>query len=227
MRIISVAFNTSDLRRAETFYGELLGLPVRREDDRLLVRIGRSELVLHEGPTGPGRQHLAWTIPRGQLASAKHWLSSRVTLLRNAEGQDEFDMPAAWNARSLYFADPDGNVLELIIRRDIPDDRDHPFTAADIQNISEAGVPVADVEATADGIRAAFGIPDYGRGSASFQPLGTVHGMLILVTPGRSWFPTDEPSGTSRLEVTIEADRDGRFTPAPGIILTSRRGAAL
>ncbi|WFR84628.1 VOC family protein [Arthrobacter sp. Y-9] len=227
MRIISVAFNTSDLRRAETFYGELLGLPVHREDDGLLVRIGSSALVLHEGPTGPGRQHLAWTIPRRQLASAKLWLSSRVTLLRNAEGQDEFDMPATWNARSLYFADPDGNILELIVRRDIPDDRDHPFTAADIQNISEAGVPVADVATTADGIRAAFGIPAYGSGSASFQPLGTVHGMLILVAPGRSWFPTGEPSGTSRLEVAIEADRDGRFSPAPGIVLTSRRGTTL
>lgn len=227
MRITSVVFNTSDLRRAETFYGELLGLPVHHENDGLRVRVGSSELVLREGPTGPGRQHLAWTIPRGQLPSAKLWLSSRVTLLRDTDGQDEFDMPTMWNARSLYFTDPDGNILELIIRREIPDDRDHPFTAADIQNISEVGVPVADVAAAAAGIRAAFGLPGYGSGSASFQPLGTVHGMLILVTPGRAWFPTDEPSGTSRLEVTIEADQDRQFTPAPGIVLMSRRGTGL
>jgi len=221
MRIISVAFNTSDLRRAEAFYGELLGLPVHHREGELVVRIGSSALVLREGPPGPGRQHLAWTIPRRQLTSAKQWLASRVTLLRDADGLDEFDMPSAWNARSLYFADPDGNILELIIRRDIPDDRDHPFTAADIQNISEAGVPVAEVTAAASEIRSAFGLPGYGSGSASFQPLGTVDGMLILVTPGRAWFPTKEPSGTLRLEVVIEAERSARVAPAPGIILTS------
>ncbi|MCH6472070.1 hypothetical protein [Sinomonas terrae] len=78
MRICSVEFETEYLLRAEAFYGSVLGLPTVRQDGTLTVRAGSSLLTLHEGPAGPGAQHLAFTIPRLMFESAKEWISQRV-----------------------------------------------------------------------------------------------------------------------------------------------------
>ena len=106
MRIVSVAFETEDAIRAESFYGSTLGFPTTREDGTLTIRAGSSHLTLHEAPTGPGKQHLAFTIPRLMFESAKEWIAERVPLLRDADGRDEFETSPHWNARSLYFSDP-------------------------------------------------------------------------------------------------------------------------
>lgn len=221
MRIISVAFDTDDLLRAESFYGSVLGLLTTREDGVLSIRAGSSQLTLHEGPTGPGKQHLAFTMPRLMFDSAKEWIAGRVPLLRDADGRDEFDTAPHWNAHSLYFSDPDGNILEFIIRRDLLDDRTGPFRAEHIQCISEVGIAVRDVPGVAARAESVFGIDAYRSGAPTFQPLGNIEGLLILVSPGRRWFPTATPSGTRRLAVNIASKAKGVLEPGPGITIHS------
>ncbi|MFJ3959053.1 VOC family protein [Arthrobacter sp. NPDC090010] len=219
MQITSVTFDTTDITRAEAFYGELLGLPVQRRDGELAIRIGGSRLLLREGPVGPGAQHLAFRIPRRQLGEAKAWISERTPLLRATDGSDEFEGPARWNARSVYFDDPDGNILEFIIHRDIPDDQDHPFSSEDILGISEVGIPVHDVSGGATQLESAFGLPRFGDDSATFLPVGTPGGLLILTKPGRAWFPTDRSNAIPSLDVEIRAEAIGSISPGPGITI--------
>ncbi|AMM34523.1 hypothetical protein SA2016_3867 [Sinomonas atrocyanea] len=221
MRITSVAFDTDDLGRAESFYGSVLGLPTRYGDGALTVQAGASRLVLREGDPGPGRQHLAFTIPRLMFDTAKRWISERVPLLRDSEGRDDFETSPHWNAHSLYFEDADGNILEFIIRRDIADDRTGPFRPEHVLAISEVGVPVGDVPAVAARAEAAFGIEAYGTGTSDFRPIGNVEGLLILVAPGRHWFPTTVPSGSTSLSVHIVGKAAGSLEPAHGITIHS------
>ena len=221
MRIVSVAFETEDVIRAESFYGSTLGFPTTREDGTLTIRAGSSHLTLHEAPTGPGKQHLAFTIPRLMFESAKEWIAERVPLLRDADGRDEFETSPHWNARSLYFSDPEGNILEFIIRRDIPDDRTEPFRAEHVQCISEVGISVGHVPDVAARAESVFGLNVYGSGSPTFQPVGDVEGLLIFVSLGRPWFPTRAANSDRRLVVTIDSKATGSLQPGPGITIHS------
>lgn len=222
MRIVSVTFETADLVRAEEFYGGVLGLPTNRADGMLAVRAGASLVVLREGALGPGRQHLAFTIPRLMFDSAKRWTAEqRVPLLRDAEGRDDFETAPHWDAHSLYFEDADGNILEFIVRRDIPDDRTGPFSPGHIQCVSEVGIAADDVPALAGRLASAFGIRPYGDGVSAFQPVGDVEGLLILVSPGRTWFPTATPSANGSLTVHIDGRAEGSVEAGPGIRIHS------
>jgi catechol 2,3-dioxygenase-like lactoylglutathione lyase family enzyme len=226
VRIVSVAFETEDLLRAEEFYGGVLGLPTHREDGTLAVRAGSSLLLLRRGPTGgptgPGRQHLAFTVPRLMFDAAKRWIAPRAELLRDADGRDDFETAPHWNAHSLYFPDPDGNILEFIIRRDIPDDRTGPFGPGHIQCISEVGIASDAVPTLAGRLESEFGVRPYGDGVPTFQPVGDVEGLLILVAPGRPWFPTSVPSGSQSLTVDIAGRPAGSLEASPGIVIRSK-----
>lgn len=221
MRIVSVAFETADLLRAEEFYGGVLGLPTDRADGMLSVQAGSSQLLLARGSPGPGRQHLAFTIPRLMFDAAKQWTSQRVELLRDADGSDDFETAPHWNAHSLYFPDPEGNILEFIIRRDLPDDRTGLFGPEHIQCISDVGIAADGVPTLAGRLESAFGIRPYGDGVPTFQPVGDIEGLLILVAPGRPWFPTTVPSAGGSLTVDILGQTAGSLEAGPGISIRS------
>ncbi|MBG6181432.1 VOC family protein [Arthrobacter sp. CAN_A1] len=226
MRILSVEFETEDLPRAERFYGSLFGLPTRRDDHALTIRVGSSTLTLKEGPRDQGKQHLAFTIPRLMFDSAKEWTAQRVPLLLDVDGRDEFETSPHWNAHSLYFADPDGNILEFIIRRDILDDQGGPFQPEHVRCISEVGIAVDDVPEIAASAKQVLGLDAYGGGAPTFQPVGDPQGLLILVKRGRSWFPTATPSGPRHLVLHIEGGSTGTLEPAPGTIIHSHELSA-
>lgn len=148
----------TDLPRAARFYSETLGLPVQLAPDRATVSIGDSTLTMVPGPAYHGAHHIAFTIPAGSLASAKQWLSRRVTLQADGEWHDEFDCPPHWRARSIYFAGPDDAVLELIERNVLDNRIERAFGVRDIRHISEVGFGVPDVLQTQLQLRDTLGL---------------------------------------------------------------------
>ena len=56
--------------------------------------------------------------------------------------------------------------------------------------ISEIGLAVPDVPAAVATLQTAFGLPVFGTAAAEFTPLGDHDVLLIMVRPGRAWFPT-------------------------------------
>ncbi|ROS75664.1 catechol-2,3-dioxygenase [Curtobacterium sp. PhB130] len=187
MQINEALLPVRSVSEVSEFYARA-GFAVQGETSRVTVTIGRSRIVFLEGEFD-GAHHLAFTIPTGTFDHARQWIEERTSLL-SVDEQTEFEGPASWNSRSLYFNGPDEQVLELIERRALSHGPVHSFTAADLVCVSELGVAVPDVPNAVHALEAA-GIHPYGNEPAQdFAAVGDVDGLLILVTSGRSWFPT-------------------------------------
>ena len=193
MQLTSLSIPVHDLKFADYFQA-VLGLSVKTQRDTAQMHLGTTTLDLRVDPsTDEGTHHLAFTIPTGKFAAAKGWLAERAELIAGADGQDEFEGPATWNSRSLYFEGPERSVLELIERRDLRNATDGTFSPADLLCISEVGVAVPDVPSAAQALKTAASIDSYGNApSATFAAVGDAHGLLILVSAGRTWFPTTD-----------------------------------
>ncbi|MEO6942905.1 MAG: hypothetical protein ABI238_00950, partial [Terrimesophilobacter sp.] len=212
MKITKVTVDVRSSQNAGDFYGSVLGLPVTRAEDSVIVQAGRSSLVLRENPEAQGCHHVAFTIPSNKLSAAKQWVTERADLMSKG-GEDEFEYDAGWNARSLYFPGPEGSVLEFIIRRDLKNSSAGEFSAADIECISEVGVAVPDVLATVDLLETEAGIEPYGLTPRDrFSPVGTIDGLVILVSPDRTWFPAENLlSRQSRILIDATDARPGVY----------------
>lgn len=208
MRILEVEISTPNPARAREFYAGVLGFPVTRESDNgFSVAVGNSTLTFRAGEVS-GVYHLAFNVPENRFPEAESWARARFPLLTDPEGREIFHSES-WNAAMLYFADPDGNILELIARHTLPGSRRDDFT---ILSISEVGVSSDDVPALAEEL----GLPPYRKGDDSFRPVGDEEGLFILVRAGRLWFPDGtKPAAVASLAVTFEERGQRRFLP-PG-----------
>lgn len=122
--LLETVLYVSDLPACSAFYAEALGLPVMFESDRLNAHdCGRQGVLLlfRKGATsedvatpggvipgheGVGRLHLAFAIEAAAYDAWKQRLEGRGVAIIS-----EVDWTRG--GRSLYFHDPDGNVVEL------------------------------------------------------------------------------------------------------------------
>ena len=110
--VYEIAIRVKDLRAAEAFYREVLGLEVGLRDEKrnwLFLRAGGDAgmIVLQEDRGEWPRQHFAFTVEEDDIERATDHLRERGV---------EVDGPHfhQWMpAKSVYFADPDGHDLEL------------------------------------------------------------------------------------------------------------------
>lgn len=187
MQIKEALLPTRSTSAVAAFF-DRLGCVVTRDGPSVTVKIGLSQVRFVEKDFD-GSHHLAFTIPTGTSDRAHQWLEQRTPLL-SGDDRTEFEGPESWNSRSMYFNGPDGQVLELIERRVLPTRHVESFTADDLECVSEIGVAVPDVLAAVTTLRAA-GIQPYGnKPTGDFAAVGDIDGLLILVSPGRAWFPT-------------------------------------
>jgi catechol 2,3-dioxygenase-like lactoylglutathione lyase family enzyme len=186
LREIRLAARRLEDQRA--LYAGAFGLPATDENGALAVRIGDARLVL--APGDPSPQHFAIRIPSASYANALDWLGERVDLLTGEDGGRAFAFPD-WKADSAYFADPDGNIVELIAHHDLPEPYAPPFSASALLGICEAGMPVDDVGAYLDELERRTGARRWSGNRDTFAAAGTKAGSLIVVQRGRVWYPTD------------------------------------
>jgi catechol-2,3-dioxygenase len=90
-----------------------------------------------------------------------------------------------WNAHSVFFFDPAGNVVEYIARHDLKNGTPGDFGSADILYASEIAFVVDDVSAEAGRLREAVGLGEYTGTSDQFAALGDAHGLLLVMKRGR------------------------------------------
>ena len=214
MQITSISVRVRNAREAGEFYAGVLGLDiVAHKSNVVVVTLGSTRLELVEDPAADGDHHFAITIPSNKFDNAKRWIQQRTVLLGTSE-TDEFECPPAWNAHSLYFTGHDQSVLELIIRRDLANSAAGPFTSADLLCISEVGVAVTEIPAMVATLTHDTKIAPYGDAQGpAFVPVGDVNGMLILVAPGRTWFPTtDRTARENPVFITATGGRPGMYS---------------
>ncbi|GAB4516848.1 MAG: hypothetical protein OHK0046_22810 [Anaerolineae bacterium] len=206
MRLLELALHTDQPERLHSFYAETLGLPRITAADDLIFQVGATKLSFQRSAT-PHRYHFAFNIPNNQFDAAKAWIKARVPLIPIKDDQDEIDF-TSWNAKSLYFFDPAGNVLEFIARYGLENACDDAFDSSGLLNISEIGLGTPDVQRTVQEIQTHLGYPVFdGEGSTTFCAIGNDEGLFIVVPEGREWFPfTGVTAGLCPLTAVVEAD---------------------
>jgi catechol 2,3-dioxygenase-like lactoylglutathione lyase family enzyme len=190
------------------FYSETLGLS--REGDA--VRAGATVLRFEQEPVS-SPLHFALNVPENQIGEARDWTAERAPLL--ADGDEEIIDFSGWNAHAVYFRDPEGNIVELIARHDLPNASTEPFSAASLLEVSEAGVPTSDVAGVVDLLGSELRAPLYDGDRSRFAAVGNPEGLFIVVPVGRPWFPTELAALDAPLEVVVRG-ANSRVLKLPG-----------
>jgi catechol-2,3-dioxygenase len=182
------------LATMRAFYHRSLGLPLLDEGpDRLTLGAGETRLTfVRAGPDdGEPFYHFAFNIPENKVVSAREWQRARTPLLpiparlRDPAYPDDVVDYRHWNAHSIFFFDPAGNVVEYIARHDLANAGAGRFDSGDILYASEIGLVVDDVPATASSLKRVAGVDQYKGGSAQFTALGDELGLLLVMERGR------------------------------------------
>lgn len=203
--MIEVEMETGCLDEMKAFYTKSLEMVLLEETaDSFMVMAGASRLRFIRGTDEPF-YHFAFNIPENKVDQAKVWLEDRVELIEE-EGDTLVFFPH-WNAHSLYFCDPAGNIVELIARHNLANRAAGPFTAADILCVSEIGMPVDDVIDTIGKMQAELNLSTWREPSNQFAPVGDEDGLMIVVPKGRVWFMSNREAGMFPLRVKIKGNR--------------------
>lgn len=193
MRVLELVLPGPD---PQPYYDGMLGLPV----EGLSVFFGATRVSFEPGPHGSS--HFAVNVAPQRFEEAVEWARERVDLVGEPV---EF---ADWRARAVYFHDPAGNILELIARERAPG-------AELLLEVSEVGLPVADVAEAVDFLQAELGLAHFDGDRKLFSALGDDRGLFIVVPVGRVWAFTELPASDVPLHVTVEG-AERRTLEVPG-----------
>jgi len=206
MHLLKLHLQTAYLAATRHFYAETLGLPTHpSETGSVTVVMGTSTLVFHPAPAGEAPfYHVAFTVPANQIEAAQSWLQARLKLLPVNETGCIADF-RNWEAKSVYFHDASGNILECIARAPLQNSSTKPFGPGSLLGLSEVGLVVPDVPAYCQLLKQTHGILPFPRGPVlpEFAALGTDEGLLIVSGQGRGWVPTRRPAVAYPLHLTL------------------------
>jgi catechol-2,3-dioxygenase len=194
-RIKSLMLVTSvPLSQMKAFYHGLLGLHVIEEKPNSLViaaGLTRLSFVPSRDEDGKPFYHFAFNIPENKIRAAHKWQKERTALLpipvrlRDAAFPVDVVDYSHWNAHSIFFFDPAGNVVEFIARHDLQNGAEGPFDSGDILYASEIGLITKNVPELASALTSALGLSVYRGASDQFTALGDENGLLLVMEVGR------------------------------------------
>src|SRR5687767_6219725 len=172
---------TASLDELKKFYTSLIGLPlVSEQADRFMIRAGETTIRFiksNEKEPAPF-YHFAFNIPENKILKAREWQLKRTPLSATPSQLFDENYPKDirhfqhWNAHSVFFWDPAGNLVEYIARHDLKNNADGEFTSNDLLCASEIAFIVQDTETIADEIKSSFGLSQYRGGDENFRAIG-------------------------------------------------------
>ena len=152
--------------------------------------------------------HFAINIPSNKIEEAKNWLSNRVKLLWMEDYENDIADFVNWHAKSVYFYDPAGNILELIARFDLHNPSTQPFSSKQFFSIDEAGVVFKqnDFDQKISELLTDYSLDYFSKQPPlpQFRAIGDDQGLFIAVPEHRNWYPTDKSSGIFPVIVEFE-----------------------
>lgn len=107
-----LVLHVTDVGRAKKFYTEILGMSVYRENDRqVFLHAGSQGVALFKKQgapltTGNDLNHIALNVAPGTYEALKADLEKHGVVVSGRPGED----------RCIYFQDPDGHRLQLMVR---------------------------------------------------------------------------------------------------------------
>lgn len=196
-RILALELLTgAPMAAMKAFYGKTLDLRILNEQpDRFTVEGGETQITFVESRDAvDGRApfyHFAFNIPENKIVKALEWQQARTPMLTIPERNRAAGLPASvvdyrhWNAHSIFFLDPAGNVVEYIARHDLKNGDTGPFGWSDLLYVSEIGLIVDDVPAAAAAVGGLTALAPYKGQDSDFTAVGDEYGLLLIMKRGR------------------------------------------
>ena len=121
------------------------------------------------------------------------------------ENKPIIDFPN-WNAKSIYFVDSNGNILEFIARFDLENTSNKVFDTSSVLSISEIAFVTENVNELANKLISQNNFKYFEKQIQrnDFSVIGEENGLLIIVDSKRNWFPTNIKAENFWMKVKVE-----------------------
>jgi hypothetical protein len=210
MIIKKLVLQTAYLETLKEFYSSLLQLTVRAINEKeIVINVGSSDLTFMETSKGQPFYHFAINIPSNRIGEAKDWFTNKVKLLWIEDYKSDIADFVNWHAKSIYFYDPAGNILELIARFDLNNNSNDTFSSKQLLAINEVGLVLNqnEFEARTSELLKNYGLSYFSKQPplSQFRAIGDDEGLFVIVPEYRNWFPTDKPAGIFPMNVEFES----------------------
>ena len=154
------------------------------------MQIGNSTLQIEQATAGEPFYHFAINIPSNKIEEAREWLKSKVKLLWMEDYKSDIADFVNWHAKSVYFFDAAGNIVELIARFDLRNETDEMFSSSQFLSINEIGIVFreSDIEQYTEAILTQSQLGYFLKQSPmkQFKAVGDDEGLFIIVTDNRN-----------------------------------------
>lgn len=220
MRITELTLYTNNLFAIKLFYGSVLGLNINSEsDNRIAFQAGETILIFKEDKNSNPFYHFALNIPSNKIEETKRWMNGKAELLPVSDNNFIADF-VNWNAKSIYFYDSAGNIVEFIARFDLANDTIEKFDSSQILNVSEMGIVTNNVPALTQKLKDEYKVFDFVKSvnSDTFSAMGDGNGLFIVASENRNWYPTQLPSQKSPFEIMFINDTGEAFAVSDKIV---------
>ncbi len=192
-----------------TFYNDVLELPAKYTGEKnISIIAGQSQLIFESTNADLNPfYHFAFNIPSNKFEESFQWLQRRVELLWLDDYKSYVADFVNWHAKSVYFLDPAGNILELIARFDLNDEEGEIFSSMQFRNISEIGLVFCNesFDKKVNNLLNNYQLQYFPKQPPlpHFRAIGDDEGLFIIVPDGRNWFSTKKASCIFPLEVSF------------------------
>jgi len=200
MKVKKLNLQTAYLKTLQEFYSSVLELPIDQPDEKKIdIKIGHGDLIFTETTTGEPFYHYAINIPANKIEEAKAWLSNKVKLLWMEDYKNDIADFVNWHAKSVYFYDPAGNIVELIARFDLQNSVNQTFSSSQFLSLNEVGLVFTDenFEKEITTLEHSYSLSNFDKQPPlpKFRAMGDDEGLFVIVPENRNWYPTAKPSG--------------------------------
>ena len=196
MLLKEIQLQTNHLPALHHFYKDVLELnTVYSNKESIAITAGKSRLIFKEADANADPfYHFAFNIPSNKFEEAFEWMTRKVEPLWLDDYKGYIADFINWHAKSFYFLDPAGNILELISRFDLNDNAKDKFSSAHIRNISEIGLVLSaeNFQKDVDKLMLQYPLPYFDKQPPlpQFKAIGDDEGLFIIVPENRVWFST-------------------------------------
>lgn len=207
MKIEHVKMYASNFYATKDFYITKFDFPlISEEKNSFTLKVGETAVTFIEAPLNEKPfYHFAFDIPANQFEEAKAWTKGKITLSEE-QGEDDVYF-AGIDAKSIYFEDPAGNIVEFICRLSEGKQSTEPFNASSLQKMSEMSLVVAD---KLSAVSALHTISIFERDQKEITAEGLTFvgerddaSYLLFVNEGRRWFFSNKTSKVFPVEILL------------------------
>jgi catechol-2,3-dioxygenase len=206
----NIILQTKNIDELYDFYKNKLQLRAIKSNAKAIsIGAGKTTLIFEQTNNAEKPfYHVAFNIASNKIEEAMQWLNNKAELLWIEEYKSYIAEFTDWNARSVYFIDPAGNIIEFIARFDLHDEVEEPFSSVYIRNVSETGIvfDAQDFGARVNKLMQQYQLEYFSRQQPlkHFRAIGDDEGLFIVVPERRNWYPTNIAAGIFPLSVVFE-----------------------